>query len=256
MISDELRKGAVQEFARNGKRLDGRGMNDYRKIVVEKNVVGTAEGSVRVRIGDSQVLAGVKIDPVVPFKDRPKDGALTVDAEFLALAHETFEPGQPGENAIELARIVDRGIRSSEAIDLKSLFIEEGKVWGVFIDLYMLDHDGNLIDTSALAAVTALQNTKIPTLEGETVNRAKTTKLNLRETPTYCTYIKVGDKIMVDPTYTEEAAADARITMSVGDDMLYAIQKAGSGAFTKAEIMELLDRSFSNRKQLLSYIMK
>ncbi len=254
MISDELRKSTVVEFAKTDKRLDGRGLKDYRTITIERNVIGTAEGSARVKIGDTTVLAGVKIDPIEPYEDRPNEGTLAVDAEFLALAHETFEPGQPGEDAIELARIVDRGIRSAEAIDVKSLFIEAGKAWGVYVDLYVLDNDGNLIDAAALAAVNALQGMKVPKLVDGNAVRVKPTPMNLKTIPTYCTYVKVGDKILSDPTYTEEAAADARITFSVGDNMLYAIQKSGSGAFTKAEILGMFDQSLTIRKQLLTYI--
>ena len=256
MISDELRKGAVVEFAKDNKRLDGRGLNDYRKITVEKNVIGTAEGSARVKIGDTQVLVGVKIDPVEPYEDRHNEGTLTVDAEFLALAHETFEPGRPSEDSIELARIVDRGIRSSEAIDLKALFVEEGKAWGVSVDVYVLDHDGNMIDAAALAAVTALQGMKLPKLVDGKVVRENAKPLLLKEVPTYCTYVKVNDKILLDPTYTEEVAADTRITMSVGDGMLFAIQKSGSGAFTRAEVMDMLEKTFETRKTLLTYITK
>ena len=93
---------------------------------------------------------------------------MTVNAELVPLAAPNFEPGPPDENSIELARIVDRGIRESKAIDTAKLCIEPGKkVFVVFVDVYVLNHDGNLIDAAALAAVSALMNTKMPNYEVE-----------------------------------------------------------------------------------------
>jgi len=51
---------------------------------------------------------------------------------------------------------VDRVIRESEAIELKKLFIEEGKVWIVYVDLAIFDMRGNLMDASMLASIKAL----------------------------------------------------------------------------------------------------
>ncbi|MEK7831904.1 MAG: hypothetical protein AAB401_12500, partial [Acidobacteriota bacterium] len=47
---------------------------------------------------------------------------------------------------IELARVVDRGLRESHCIDLDKLVIKPGeKVFTVFVDIHILDHQGNLI---------------------------------------------------------------------------------------------------------------
>ena len=102
---------------------------------------------------------------------------MTVNAELVPLASPTYEPGPPDETSIELARIVDRGIRESKAIDTEKLCIEPGKkVFVVFVDVYVLNHDGNLIDAAALAAMSALMNTKMPNYEikdGEVKTKAR-----------------------------------------------------------------------------------
>jgi len=256
MVIDELKKDAIRELIKNGKRDDERGFSDYREISIKTNVISAAEGSADVRIGKSRVIAGVKLEVVEPFLDRPTEGTLTVNADLLPTAHETFEEGPPSEESIELARVVDRGIRAAEAVDLKSLFIEEGKVWGVFVDIYTIDHDGNLLDTAALAAVAALQTMKVPEYKDGKIVRENLTPKPLITIPTQCTFAKIGKEIIIDPTYAEELVADARITYCVGDNMLYAIQKAGSGSFSKEEIISLLDKSFEQRKYLLSLLNK
>lgn len=254
MIIDELRKDTVLGFLKEGKRISGRAFDEYRQIVVEKNVLTSTEGSARVRFGNTQVLVGVKVDLSVPFRDKPDEGTLTVGASLLPLASPTFEPGPPDENAIELARVVDRGIRSAEAIDLKALKIDEEKVWGIFADIYALDHDGNLIDASALATVAALDNLRIPKYVDEKVVRETAMTLQLREKPVTLTFAKIGDNILFDPDYAEEVAMDARLTVAVGDEHVYAMQKSGRGSFSRKEVLDLIDAAFAKRKELLKYL--
>jgi exosome complex component RRP42 len=165
MVTRVKQKQIAQLISR-GKRLDGRGLTDYREIKVEQGIIEKAEGSARVLLGKTEVMVGTKIEIGEPFSDTPNEGVLTVNAELVPLASPTFEAGPPDENSIELARIVDRGIRESKAIDLEKLCIEPGKkTFVVFVDVYVLNHDGNLIDASALAAVAALLNTKMPNYE-------------------------------------------------------------------------------------------
>ena len=72
----------------------------------------------------------------VPYSDTPDEGSLMVGAEFLPMASSDFEMGPPGVDAIELARVVDRSIRESEAIDMKKLCIETGKKMWIVSGFY------------------------------------------------------------------------------------------------------------------------
>src|SRR5512147_184268 len=162
----KVRLKQIEALLEKGKRLDGRTLTDYREIKIEQGLIEKAEGSAQVFLGKTQVLVGIKVETGEPFPDTPNEGVMTVNAEFVPLASPNYEPGPPDENSIELARIVDRGIRESKAIDNEKLCIEPGKkVFVVFVDVYVLNHDGNLIDASAMAAMSALMNTKIPNYE-------------------------------------------------------------------------------------------
>ncbi|MEM5833669.1 MAG: RNA-binding protein, partial [Candidatus Aenigmatarchaeota archaeon] len=152
----------VLQVLKEGKRLDNRSFLEYRKIEIEKNIIPKAEGSASVKLGNTRVIAGVKVELAQPFPDTPNEGILVVNAEFPPIAHPTFEPGPPNEYAIELARLVDRIIRESKMIELEKLFIEDGKVYGIFVDIHIISNDGNLLDASALASIAALHSTKIP----------------------------------------------------------------------------------------------
>ena len=238
-----LKQKQIAELIAKEKRLDGRGLTDYREIKVEQGIIERAEGSAKVFLGKTEVMVGTKIEIGKPFSDTPDQGALTVNAELVPLASPTFEPGPPDENSIELARVVDRGIRESKAIDLEKLCIESGnKVFVIFVDVYVLNHDGNLIDASALAALAALLNTKMPNYEieeDEVKIKPGYTPLPLRKHPIAVTFAKIDEKLIVDPWLEEEQIMDARLTMTIDDDgNICAIQKGGSGCLTSEQVLE------------------
>jgi exosome complex component RRP42 len=194
-------------------------------------------------LGKTEVLVGVKFDTGEPFPDTPNEGVLTVNAELVPLASPSFEPGPPDENAIELARVVDRGIRESKAIAVEDLCIEPGKkVFVIFVDVYVLNHDGNLIDASCLAALAALLNTKMFNYEikdGEVKIKPGYKPLPIRNYPVAVTLAKINDKLVVDPWLEEEQVMDARLTMTIEKDgNICAIQKGGYGYFTPDQVVE------------------
>jgi exosome complex component RRP42 len=192
------------ELLLKDQRIDGRSFEDFRKIELQTGVIKTAEGSAQIKMGETEIIAGVKMNIGTPFPDTPNEGILIVNTEFTPLASPEFEAGPPSEDAIELARVVDRGIRESQCIDMEKLFIEPEKVWSVFIDIHIINHGGNLIDAAAIAAVSALHNAQIPKIDGTKILRGDyQAKLPVNHKPITVTICKVGDKIFVDPVLDE-----------------------------------------------------
>jgi exosome complex component RRP42 len=260
-IIARVKQKRIAELISLGKRLDARGLTDYRETHVETGVVEKAEGSARVRLGRTEVLVGIKIGMGEPFSDVPNEGILTVNAELVPLASPTFEPGPPDENSIELARIVDRGIRESKAIELEKLCIQPGKkVFIVFIDVYVLNHDGNLIDASALAALAALLNTKVFNYEiknDEVEIKPGYTSLPIRNYPIAITFAKINNKLVVDPWLEEEQVMEARLTMTIEKDgKICALQKSGSGYFQIDQILEAAKIARQKAAELRKLVVK
>jgi exosome complex component RRP42 len=254
-VITRVKQKQIAQLIEKGKRLDGRSLKDYREISIEQGLIERAEGSARVLLGKTEILAGTKIEIGEPFPDTPNEGVLTVNAELVPLASPTFEPGPPDENSIELARIVDRGIRESKAIDTEKLCIEPGKkTFVVFVDVYVLNYDGNLIDASALAATAALLNTKMSNYEieeGEVKVKSGHTQLPVKKRPITVTCAKINDKLVVDPWLEEEQVMDARISIAIEDDgNICAIQKGGSGYFTPEQILEAAKIAKEKAKEL------
>ncbi len=166
-----------------------------------------------------------------PYPDSPNEGNMMVTAELLQLSSPRFEGGRPGFNSIEIGRVVDRGIRESKYIDFGKLCIEKGKkVWTVFVDIYSINDDGNLLDAAGIGAIAALRNAKIPKYdekEGK-VLFGELTKEGLplsKNVPIAITVYKVGDNFLVDPTREEEDVSEARITTGISDGIISSMQK-------------------------------
>ena len=252
---NEIKRDNLRGLLAAGKRADNRGMHDYRAISVQHGVIPNAEGSALASIGKSQVMAGIKFGISVPFADKPDEGVLSTSADLLPIASHLFETGPPGEEAIELARVVDRGIRSAEIIDLKSFFIEEGKALSIYVDLYVLDHDGNLIDCSALAAMAALKCARRPKVEeGKIVWGEYAGSLPLAGSVVACTFGKLGDRSFIDPTLDEEKGMDCRLTLATSGSNICAGQKGGWGSFSEKDILEFADISLEKAKELESML--
>ena len=242
-VISNIDRDYIANFLDAGKRIDGRAFNEARHTEIELDVVAAkAEGSALVHLGDTSVIAGVKVLLGDPYADSPDQGVMMVTAELQPLASPLFELGPPKEPAIELARVVDRGVRESEMIDTSKLCIEPGKkVYMVFADVYPLDYDGNLIDASSLAVAAALLTTKFNEYkweDGKAVPTGKKLDLPIQNSAVEVTVSRIGRHLVLDPSLKEEMVQDCRLTMAVDkNDKLRAMQKGGgSGPLTLDEI--------------------
>jgi exosome complex component RRP42 len=256
---DSMRREQMLSELSFGRRLDGRKFDDYRPIEIQIGPIVKADGSALVKIGHTTALVGVKVQVGNPFPDTPDEGILTVNADVLPLASPYEEPGPPDEDTIELSRVVDRGIRESHMLDMESLAIIKGKkVYSVFVDVTVLDVDGNLFDAVSYAAVAALATTKHRKAEvkGEEVSLSeKRIQLKPKTIPISITTAKIGEYLIIDPDGTEEAVMDARVTFTYDSKgRLCATQKGGTFGFTPAEILKQVDtarlKAAQNRKIL------
>lgn len=246
-IMAELERDHIFRLAQEGRRLDGRDLDEYRDVEIELGVAGKAEGSARVHLGDTDVLVGVKMETGDPYPDSPDQGVIITNCELASVASPEFEPGPPGEEATEIARVVDRGIRESGAVDFSDLCIEEGEeVWLAFIDLHVLDHGGNIMDASSLGAAAALSIAEIPE-HGE--NDAE--EFPLDDLPVAVTASKLGESMVFDPGFREEEVAEARLTtITTSNDHIAGMQKGLAGGMRREQVEETVDRSVEKAAEL------
>ncbi len=249
-VTAEILTTHVLDLAAHGKRLDDRGPDEYRKITVEPGFVTTADGSALVRIGDTAVLCGIKLEPGKPFADTPNAGVLTTNAELIPLSSPVFEPGPPQPGAIEVSRVVDRAIRAAETIDLTRLCVTPGeKSWVCYVDIHVLDHGGNLIDAAQLAALGALTHATMPAKRFGIAEADY--PLEVVHYPVECTFVRLGEAIVVDPTFDEERAAQGRVTVATDETgRIVAMQKGLVGAFSPDDIKTTVERAFHHGERM------
>jgi exosome complex component RRP42 len=241
IIVEHLRRQQMWDSISKGKRLDGRNLDEIRPIEIEFDIIKKANGSAKVKLGNTEVVTGVKVETGEPFEGLENKGALILSAEVLPTASPYSEPGPPDEETIELARVVDRGVRESQMVDLDKLVLIPGKtVYTIFVDCSIINTDGNLFDATLYAVISALISSKLPVFEiqdGKVVDIGNRQDPPITTIPISITAVKIGDAVILDPTSEEEACMDARITITTNSDGHFtALQKGSTGAFTIEQI--------------------
>jgi exosome complex component RRP42 len=256
----------IVSLLKDNKRLDSRKPFEYRDIEIETGISINAEGSSRVKIGKTEVIVGVKMDTQEPYPDHEDEGTMVTGMEFSPISGERYESGPPQMDSIEVARVVDRGIRESGFIDWKKLCIKEGeRVWSIMIDIYCINDDGNVMDAAAIGAIVALKSARFPLYDEKTekVKFGEFTdkKLPLTDNlPLSITFYKIGSSIILDPTREEEDATDTRLTISVScpkkDKIISAMQKGGITPITTDEINKMVEQTEKTYDELFPKLEK
>ncbi|XP_009610301.1 exosome complex component RRP45A-like isoform X2 [Nicotiana tomentosiformis] len=211
------------------------------------------DGSSEVQLGQTHVMGFVTSQLVQPYRDRPNEGTLSVFTEFSPMADPSFEAGRPSEYAVELGRIIDRGLRESRAVDTESLCVVAGKwVWSIRIDLHILDNGGNLVDAANVAALAALLTFRRPecTLGGDDRQEVILHPPEVREPlpliihhlPIAVTFAFIGDEnLVIDPTHHEEAVMGGRMSVTLNTNgEVCAFQKPGGQGTMQSVVMQCL----------------
>jgi len=266
-VLSNLQVEKIESYLGEGKRLDGRKVDEYRELFVEDGVSENSASAVRVRFGKTEVLAGVHLALATPYPDSPDSGTFMTSAELHPMASQQFDIGRPGINSVELARVIDRGIRESGFIDMKKLCIKEGeKVWQVFVDIFAINDDGNLLDVAGLAALIALGRARMP-IYNEKEDKVdgyddkKGIPLNKDVLSFSMTFHKVGDAIVADVGYDEEAISKFRLTVAIGCDekggaRITAMQKGKVGTISDKDMETLLKLAESKWSEMFPVVKK
>ena len=257
----EIKRDYLTQLAKDGKRHDGRGFDEFRSVSIRPRYIQQAEGSARVKLGGTEVVVGIKMAIGTPYPDAPNDGTLTTSAELRPMATSDFEIGPPSPESIEIARVVDRGIRESKCIDFGALCIKpKEKIWMSYLDIHAVDYDGNLFDAASLGCLAALMTATVPAskitgIEG--VGPMQDYPMPMKDAPIMVTAIKLGGKLLFDPTAVEEKVGGPRLSVSFDrQGNIRAMQKGLGGAFTADEVREVVRRGSQHAQDLRAILEK
>ncbi|KAK6113521.1 3' exoribonuclease family domain 1 protein [Brugia pahangi] len=221
----EAEKVFIIHGAQEGLRADGRGPLDYRPIIVQTGVLATTNGSARVQIGSTDLLIGVKAE-LISVDTTVYRNRLNFFVDCSANATPLFA-GRGGEEfADELSAALDAAYDNNYVLpDLKKLILSPMHAWKLFVDIVLLQCDGNVIDAAGLGVKAALKDTEISKVIVRPADEGKYTidlpddntvwKLDTSRVPLFVSVNRLGTAKIVDNSLTEEACTRTSVWIAV-----------------------------------------
>lgn len=266
MLHVDLISDCERDFVRStisqDKRVDGRSSKDSRPVHIE---YGLDRGCCIVSLGQTKVMAQVSCEITAPKASRANEGQLFVNFELSPMAAPNFEPGRLGDYGVEVSRLLERCIRDSHCVDTESLCLVAGeKVWGIRVDVQVMNHDGNVCECANIAVIAALLHFRRPEVSmvgtDITVHDPRDREpvpVHLHHHP-FCmsfAFYEAGEAVLADPTELEEKIADGILTVGANgrqevcvlhqrgcimrkEQVLLCVQLAGVRAKSLSEIIK------------------
>ncbi|PUZ44363.1 hypothetical protein GQ55_8G083700 [Panicum hallii var. hallii] len=247
-------------------RPDARRLSEARPTTVALGAVSSAHGSALVRLGDTAMLASVKLEVMSPPAESSDEA---VEFHMPPICSPLVRPGRPADVAPVISKALEDVLMSSGMLNLKELCLISGKAsWLAYLDIYCLNADGSLFDAALISAVAAFTHLEIPLVsvgddgrvftvggnEGKTkfelVNREKR-KLTLGDIPFSLTCALHKDSILADPTSEEESIIETYVTVVVdSSDRIVSIQKLGGTVTSMTAVKECISLAKERRRKL------
>ncbi|AQZ17571.1 RRP45 (YDR280W) [Zygosaccharomyces parabailii] len=266
----------ILEALRQNFRLDGRSFDQFRDLNIS---FGKEYGDVTITMGKTKVHCRISCQIAQPYEDRPFEGLFLISTETSPMAGPQFENGNStGEDEVLCARIIEKAVRRSSALDIEGLCIVAGsKCWAIRADVHFLDCDGGFIDASCIAVMTALLHFKKPdiTVLGDRVtihpaDEREPVPLGILHIPICVTFsffnpqgteenIK-GDSnaeiAIIDANLQEELLRDGTLTVTLNKNReVVQISKAGGLPMDALSLMENCHKAFAITEKLTAQML-
>ncbi|QLG70511.1 hypothetical protein HG535_0A04510 [Zygotorulaspora mrakii] len=267
----------ILEALRQNYRLDGRSFDQFRNVDIS---FGKEYGDVTVVMGGTKVQCRISSSITHPYEDRPFEGLFLISTESSPMAGPQFENGNnTGDEEVLCARIIEKAVRRSGALDIEGLCIVAGsKCWAIRADVHFLDCDGGFIDASCIAVMTALLHYKKPdiTVLGDRitvhpVDEREPVSLGILHIPICVTFsffnpqdteenIK-GDSnaeiAIIDATLREELLRDGTLTVTLNKNReVVQVSKAGGLPMDALSLMENCHKAYTIAEKTTDQILE
>mmetsp|Transcript_21566 Transcript_21566/g.35707 ORF Transcript_21566/g.35707 Transcript_21566/m.35707 type:complete len:275 (+) Transcript_21566:96-920(+) len=252
-----------KRFLTQNIRPDGRALLRARKLTLSVGTITSADGSASVQIGNTSVVVGVKGEVGSTLEASPNAGRIELNAELTPLCAPRFRPGKPSEEAHCLTEALVRVLTSARVVNLDELCLSERKsAWILYVDVFCLNHDGNVFDAALIGVLAALSNATLPQVQitdaGEVVMKdGPRTPLQLLHYPLSFTCGILETHLLADPNAEEEALLSCKITV-VYDEMgrLCMVDKPGGSPLPPDKHKLCLEYAKKSYPKLLSQLRK
>jgi ribonuclease PH len=229
-------------------RLNGRLLEQMRNISIEPNILGYAEGSCLIRMGNTHVICTATVDESIPGFLRGK-GKGWVTAEYGMLPRSTqtrmrreASTGKQGGRTQEIQRLIGRSLRA--ATDLEIMGERQ-----ILIDCDVIQADGGTRCASITGAYVAL-HLAFKAL----VKKGTLYKIPLMGEVAAVSCGIVNGQAYLDLDYLEDSNADvdANFVMSSAGSMIEIQASAENAPFNEQQFMQMLQLAKIGIAQLTS----
>jgi ribonuclease PH len=241
----------------NGKlrRAGGRAANELRALEITPHFISSAEGSVLIRLGETQVICTVSIDDGVPlFLKNSGRGWISSEYAMIPRATDTRTPrevtrGRQGGRTMEIQRLIGRSLRA--VTNLEGL--GERTVW---VDCDVIRADGGTRTASITGSLVALGLAFEKLVGLQVLPRSP-----LRDFLAAISVGMVGGETLLDLDYAEDSHADVDMNVVMtGAGNLVEVQATAEGKpYTVTELNRLIEvarpaieRLFEEQRRLLA----
>ena len=204
----------------NGKRIDGRDLDELRPIEMKVDVIDRANGSAKVRFGDTEAICSV-FGPRVLFPkylQESETGILRCRYNMAPFSVDDRKSPAPDRRSVELSKVIRLCLQPA-------LFLEDFPKVTIDVYIEVLQADGSTRVTGINAASVALADAGVP----------------MKDLVTACSVGKIDGKLIVDLCGKEDnyGEADMAVAMMPNRKKITLLQM--DGILTKEEIIELMD---------------
>lgn len=228
-------------------RPSGRNPDQMRDVMITRNYVNHAEGSVLIEFGDTRVLCNASVEERVPgFKRGSGEGWVTAEYSMLPRATHTRGSreavrGKQSGRTQEIQRLIGRSLRA--VVDLNALGERS-----ILIDCDVIQADGGTRTASITGAYVALQDAVQYLLK----------KRKLKTSPIHGAVAAISAGIVdgvpvLDLDYVEDSNAETDMNFVLNDAGAFIeVQGTAEGhAFRLEEMMSMVNLAQSGVSQLV-----
>jgi exosome complex component RRP41 len=189
-----MKNSEVKLIDKNGKRLDGRKLDELRKIKIEAGVLHRAEGSCYLEWGGNKVIAAVygPREAIPKHTQNPLRAIVNARYNMAAFSVEDRKRPGPDRRSREISKVI------SEALE-KVVLTEKFPRAAIDVNIEVLDAEAGTRCAGLTAASVALADAGIP----------------MKDIPVACAAGKIEGKVVLDLGKEEDNLGDADLPVAI-----------------------------------------
>ena len=211
--------GAPEALIVNGKRLDGRGLEEFRPMAAEVGVIGRSQGSAKFAFGNTSAVAGVQGPHPMHPKGLQEPTRTILRCYYFMAPFATSDRGRPGRSrrSTEISKVI------AEALS-NAVFLEDYPKTATDIFMEILEANASTRCAALNAASMALADAGVP----------------MRDIVSSLSVGKVDGKIVLDVAGAEDNFGDVDMAVAtVGSGRFVLLQV--DGVLTLEELRQMLE---------------